>query len=798
MATRICFPATLLVAALMTCGSAKSETPTCAYIFPAGGQRGTTVPVRIGGHFLHNQAEFRIEGAGVAGKSPIARTDTIWFEGPLLSLPASQQKEDYPKDYAGEIQIAADAPVGVRVWHCMTSQGITPGMKFVVGDLPEIVEEESEGCEPPRAVSLPITINGRIFPREDVDDWSIELKAGQVVTCEVQAARIGSGLDSHLQILDSQGSVVAENGDTFGTDSFVRFQAERDGRYVVRIWDARFSGQQHFVYRLTVSTGAWLDRVYPLGGRRGTTVSLKLTGANLVTDRIDFRVPAESSSGLASTIVSVPSAVGASGVEFETDELPEHLEAEPNNESATAMRVELPAVLNGRIDPAGDVDHWSFAGKQGETWQFDMRASRLGSSLDGVLTLLDESGKAIATADDFSSGQTDPVLVTKLPADGMYTLVVEDRLPSRGGEEFAYRVRIVSESSDAPRLTLPADAISLTRGAETRVRILAERPQGFAEEISFDLQGLPEGVTFTGNQLGKNQKQMDLLLKAADSAKLGTSVLRIVGKWKAGDQERQVVAQPARLPGDPPAQQVLLHVGLATPFKLKGDFETKYAPRGSVFTRKYRVERNGFTGPLWVELADRQARYLQGVTGPRLEIAADQSEFEYPFTLAPNMEIGRTSRTCLAVFGELADADGKKHIVSHSSQEQNDQAIVIVEPNRLNIETTQLTVRRNPGAEVRIPFRLSRDVKLRGPAHVELLIPRSVKGLNCNAVEVPEGSNTGELTLRFSLDDTATSEVPERAGAKCLEARLRLQVSIIDEHGYPVTDVVEIRYLNGE
>jgi hypothetical protein len=782
----------------MTCGSAKSETPTCAYIFPAGGQRGTTVPVRIGGHFLHNQAEFRIEGAGVSGRSPIARTDTIWFEGPLLLLPASQQKEDYPKDYAGEIKIVADAPMGLRIWHCTTSQGITPGMKFVVGDLPEVVEEEIEGREPPQAVSLPITINGRIFPREDVDDWSFELRAGQVVTCEVQAARIGSGLDSHLQVFDPQGKVVAENADSFDADSFVRFQAERDGRHVVRIFDARFGGLQHFVYRLTISTGPWLDWVYPLGGRRGTTIPLKLTGANLPADRIEFRVPEESANGPSSTIVSVPSAVGPSRVVFETDELPEHLEAEPNNESANALMVELPAVLNGRIDQPGDSDRWSFVGKKGETWQFDLRASRLGSPLDGVLTLLDEAGKQIATADDFSSGQTDAILSTKLPADGTYTLVVEDRLRSRGGDEFAYRVRIVSELSDVPRLTLQTDAVSLARGAETRVRILAERPQGFAEEISFDLEGLPEGVTCTGNKLGKNQKQVDLVLKAADSAKLGTSVLRIVGKWKSGDQERQVVAEPARHPGEPATQRVLLHIGLATPFKLKGNFETKYAPRGSVFTRRYRIERNGFPGPMWVELADRQARYLQGVTGPRLEIAADQSEFEYPFTLAPNMEIGRTSRTCLAVFGELTEPDGRKHIVSHSSQEQNDQAIVIVEPNRLNIETTQLTIRRVPGGEARIPFRLSRDAKLSGPARVELQIPRTLVGLNSEAVEVPEGSNTGELTLRFSREDNLPPEARKRTVKNLPEAVLRLQASLVDEHGHPTVDAVDIRLISAD
>ena len=259
------FVSVFLVAALLMSGdSAKSESPTIAYIFPAGGQRGATVPVRIGGHFLHGKADFTIGGTGLTGRSPIERIPTTWFEGPLIAQPASQAKEDYPKDYAGELKIAADAPLGVRFWHCATSQGITPGMRFVVGNLPEVIEEEVDSLTLAKPVTLPVTINGRIFPREDVDDWSFVAKANEIISCEVNAARLGSGLDSRLEVRNPRGEVIAENSDTFGIDSFVRFTAPEDGTYTVRIHDIRFEGLQHFVYRLTISSGPWLDRADPL------------------------------------------------------------------------------------------------------------------------------------------------------------------------------------------------------------------------------------------------------------------------------------------------------------------------------------------------------------------------------------------------------------------------------------------------------------------------------------------------------------------------------------------------------
>ena len=58
----------VLLALLISADFAKAEVPGTAYIFPAGGQRGTEVNVRIGGHFLYDKAEFTLTGPGVAGR----------------------------------------------------------------------------------------------------------------------------------------------------------------------------------------------------------------------------------------------------------------------------------------------------------------------------------------------------------------------------------------------------------------------------------------------------------------------------------------------------------------------------------------------------------------------------------------------------------------------------------------------------------------------------------------------------------------------------------------------------------
>src|SRR5262245_28516033 len=282
----------IALALLLTAATARDEPPVASYIFPAGGQRGTTVPIRVGGLFLHSQCNFHLLGPGVEAAPSLKRTQTRWFEGPLLPLPDSQQAEDYPKDMAGSIRIAADAAAGVRYWQLSTAQGATPAMKFVVGDLPEIVEQEIAGDPLPVEVKLPVTINGRIFPREDVDIWTFHARQGEAITCEVQAARIGSPLDTHLEVLDVQGHRIAEALAKNGGDPVLHFTAPADALYQVRIHDISSRGGQAYVYRLTLTADPYIERIYPLGGRRDSKTTFTLTGQGMPKQPLAIDLPA--------------------------------------------------------------------------------------------------------------------------------------------------------------------------------------------------------------------------------------------------------------------------------------------------------------------------------------------------------------------------------------------------------------------------------------------------------------------------------------------------------------------------
>jgi len=755
----------------------QADEPTASYIFPAGGQRGTTVEFHVGGHYLHDKAAFHIDWSpGEYSRKLSRQPHTLWFEGPLLPLPESQQKEDYPVDHRGTIRIAADAREGIRWWRVSTSQGVTSGMPFIVGELPEITEQEIEGRPIPAEVNLPVTINGRIYPREDIDIWTFTAEAGEVISCEVAAQQLKSPLDATMQVTGPTGTVIARCDDASGRDPQLAFTAPESGQYAVHLGDADLGGLQHYIYRLTLQRGPVVQAVYPLGARAGTHLSVELIGTGLPETLRQLEIPA----GIGPHVIQFPSLIqlrqleipagigpvfrlpAAAHLPFEISELPEVIEQEPNNDPQSGRPASVGTILNGRIQQAADSDFWQLSLKKGVAVQLKISASQLRSPLDSVLQVFDQAGKMVAESDDAAGGVPDSLLTFQPPEDGVYSVRVSDRFDGRGGPQFGYRLRVQEAGTLQPffRLRIPADALNLKRGGEAKVKVMADRQNGHTEAIPLQVGGLPPGVAVEGTEIAAGKNEAQLTFKAEATARIDVSAVRIRGTQQRDGLSAEVLATTEGTDPFAASEDLWLAVTVPTPFRFVGDFETRYAARGSAFTRRYRIERGGYEGPLQVSLAERQTRHLQGVTGPVIEVPAGQTEFEYTVSLPPWMEIGRTSRTCLMAVGQVTTEDGRAHNVSYTSFEQNDQIIVLVDPGRMNLRLERNTLLAVGGTAAQLGFEVQRGSDSAGPLQVELLLPRHMQGISCDAVQLTGQQSTGVLTLRFAADNVGPLNMP--------------------------------------
>jgi hypothetical protein len=491
-----CRPLALAACALLVAlAPAGAAAPTLTYLSPAGARRGTTVEVTAGGAFAHWPVRAWASGAGV-------------------SVTAGKEKGKL------SVTVAPDAAPGTYWVRLHDQEGASAARPFLVGTLPEVVEQEPND-DPTRPQVLPearVVVNGRLGERGDVDGFAVPLRKGQTLVASLEANQtLGSPMDAVLQVVSEKGFVLAESNDERGLDPQLAFAAPTDGRYVVRTFafpgtpdaSVQFAGGEQFVYRLTLTTAGFADHAFPLAISRAAPGRVELVGWNL------------------------PAA--AKAVPVTPGDGPEAMAFHPEVANTP------PITVSGRLDPGG-VDVFTFEAKKGEQFLFQVESRSLGSPLDAVLRLTDAAGKELARVDD-TGNRRDPELSFKAPRDGAYRVEVSD-LHSEGGPRYAYRLRALRPGPDYD-LTLKDDRFALTPGKPLELPVTVGRRQGFAEPVEVSAEGLPPGVTAApvrSTAGGASAAAVVLRLTAVGGATSGP--FRVVGRV-AGKEGLTRQARPA-------------------------------------------------------------------------------------------------------------------------------------------------------------------------------------------------------------------------------------------------------------
>ena len=278
--------------------------------------------------------------------------------------------------------------------------------------------------------------------------------------------------------------------------------AKSQGRPVsVEIRDVLYRGREDFVYRITLGELPFVTGVFPLGGPAGTETAVELKGWNLPVQKLTMDAK-DKEPGIIPLSIRRGEVI-SNIVPFAVDSLPECLEKEPNNDPAGAQQVELPIIVNGRIDKPGDWDVFRFEGRKGQEIVADVDARKLDSPLDSVLKLTDADGRQLAFNDDYadkgsglSTHHADSYLTAVLPADGVYYLYIGDA-QHKGGPEYGYRLRI-SEPGPTSALRVVPSSVNLRAGASVPITVYSLRKDGFSSEITLALKDAPKGFTLSG------------------------------------------------------------------------------------------------------------------------------------------------------------------------------------------------------------------------------------------------------------------------------------------------------------
>jgi WD40 repeat protein len=139
------------------------DLPIVTAVFPLGLRRGT-------------EADIRIEGVN------LGTVRTVRVKAPAKAAPGTR------------------LPVPVTV----SGRTLLGNPTVVVGEFPEVVS----GPKNRAVLAVPGTANGRIAKPGATQTWRFRAKKGQRLILEVHARRLGSPLDSYIEILDGRGRSV--------------------------------------------------------------------------------------------------------------------------------------------------------------------------------------------------------------------------------------------------------------------------------------------------------------------------------------------------------------------------------------------------------------------------------------------------------------------------------------------------------------------------------------------------------------------------------------------------------------
>ena len=620
-----------LAAELATSGArpCQSQTtgPAVVCIFPAGGQRGTTVEATVIGEGLLGATDVYVAGSGVTGKITGEEKTTA-----APRPPGGGKAEQPPKPWNNaqvathrvrlSIAIAPDAAPGPRNIRLVTPTGLTSRVRFLVDELPEVVitqPNDSPATAAPLA-SLPVVANGQIYSgwigsiairgTPDRGYYRVAAKAGQTLVCQVQARElipfidqaVPGFLDACVTLRDPAGRRLGYADDfRFSPDPILVHKVEQDGEYLLEVRDVIYRSHHDFVYRMRLGSLPWLTHAFPLGGRRNTDVQLELHGVNLPDERLAVKIPADASDVHWATVQR--DGLRSNALPLAVDDLPEAIETEPNDAPAAAQAIAVPVVINGRIQAPGDADHFAFQAEAGQTLALEVSARRLGSPLDSILTLYDSTGRKLAEHDDpapqavpnalgtgvenDSGASIDPRdalvihradarLVHTFDSAGKYVLRIGD-VTDQGGQEYAYRLKIAPAEKDFA-LRVKTGAANVVQGDSALVAVDVFRRNGFDGPVRVEVQGLPAGFVASEAIIPAGQNDGQLTLSAPADAATGLHTPQVLGK-------ADVDGRPVRREGIPletvgqafyikhmlPTEGFLLHVGKQALYTLSSD-----------------------------------------------------------------------------------------------------------------------------------------------------------------------------------------------------------------------------------
>jgi WD40 repeat protein len=295
-----------------------------------------------------------------------------------------------------KITAGPEVPRGAHEVWLKSPAGESARMKIYADDIAPMVTKAADFKTGALSVAaLPASLWGTLTEIGQHDAYHFKAKAGEELVLDLAVAQVGSKAKSPtVEIMDMQHTVLAVNrGLDSGSDPFLAWKASADGEYVVMVSNTTMDGSADHAYRLTLGALPYVTAWAPLTAQVGKETKVTLIGHHL-GDKATVMMKAEKEGTM-----NVP--LDARALRFRSmpalrvSTLPQVEEVAGNDSVAKAQNIPAPVTVSACISKAGDVDHFVFESKKGQTWIIETLADLAGSPADTKIEVLHADGKPV-------------------------------------------------------------------------------------------------------------------------------------------------------------------------------------------------------------------------------------------------------------------------------------------------------------------------------------------------------------------------------------------------------------------
>jgi hypothetical protein len=685
----------------------------------------------------------------------------------LLPIPITGQaiKEESPTRVAIEMALPGTVAPGMYPLRIANPKGVSNPVLIGIDSLAQLPFMSRVG-------SLPAALHGKL-PKSDTLRTKFSGKRGQRIVVDLEARRLGSAIDPIVELRDVRQVQIAygQGHVSLGGDARLEAVLPADGEYTIELHDLLYQAGNPNQFRLKLGELHYADRVFPLGGQRGTAACFEIIGNVPTTAR---RVKVDLNTAGTNIPVPLPPMPGLTGPlpGIVIDDFPEVTQADS---PAHGLReVTVPAIINGRITKPGVEDRYRLLVKPGMKLRVDVLANRAGSPLDAVLFLRKENGTQLAMSDDQPS-TVDPGLEFTVPDNVTSLVAALTDLEGHGGKEYIYRLAITPLERPDFSLTLSEDRLLIPQSGTAITPVRASRAH-YQGPIKLMIPALPDGVSVSGDEIPAGATETLLSLSAPADASPTQTLTRIIGSANDPNvriQRLAMLAETATTERQPWLRsEWAVAVTEPGPLRIAWENDAPTMVIGSHYPAKVKVTRaDGVPGAVRLSLLTSQAvpkmsdgnqddpkRALRFEGAPML--AADQTEMTAPIIIPPDLPARAYD---VAVRAELLDSDGTRVRATAFTPGRRLQAH---QPFALQLDgPAAIADKSGSGPTGKLKGRITRATGFTGPITVTVIgLPA---GLKAPTITIPEDRSSFELSVALSYETKLEALLNLKAVATC-------------------------------